>query len=107
MKNDIKVHYTVGYGGKLNYKTMCGQEIHSHSKTESATINPVEVTCIPCQLTDEWAEDLGYCTGRLKNELPRRIYLESDILHASELRTAQREVADLCDEINSKYIRRV
>lgn len=100
-------HYTVGYGGKLNYATMCGKEIHSHSNLEGATIDPKEVTCKKCLATSEWKEDYGYSTGVTKTNIKRRIYLESDVLHASELRSAQREVSGLCDEMGVKYIRRV
>jgi hypothetical protein len=32
------IHYTEGYGGKLNYITICGKEISSHSEKEKATL---------------------------------------------------------------------
>jgi hypothetical protein len=100
-------HYTKGYGGSLNYLTTCGKEIHSHSETETASINPVVVTCKKCLATDEWKEDYGHSTGETITDIKRRIYLESDILHASELRNAQRSVAYICDEKKVKYIKRV
>lgn len=102
-----KVHYTDGYGGKLNYVTTCGEEIHSHSETDGASIDPMKVTCKKCLAAKEWAEDYGHSTGVTKTNIKRRIYLESDILHASELRTAQNKVSDLCDDKGVKYIRRV
>lgn len=108
MKKIIKkVHYTVGYGGKLNYVTTCGEEIHSHSDTDGASIDPMKVTCKKCLSTKEWAEDYGHSTGVTKTDIKRRIYLESDILHASELERAQRSVSRLCDEKKVEYIRRV
>lgn len=99
-------HYTAGYGGNLNYLTTCGKEIHSHSETDKASIDPAKVTCKNCKSTAEWKEDFGYSTGKLKEET-RRIFIESDILHADELRDAQREVALLCEDRGVKYTRRV
>jgi len=99
-------HYTNGYGGKLNYVTTCGKEIHSHSETESATIDPYKVTCKACKKSFDFLEDLL----RKESDLPgvkRRIYLESDVLHATELSRAQDEVGDLCLEKGDKFIRRV
>lgn len=101
------IHYTLGYGGKLNYHTTCGKEIHSHSDTESATINPGLVTCEKCLESKEWKDDLGHSTGETVTDIKRRIYLESDILHADELRSAQREVANMCDDKKVKYTNRV
>jgi hypothetical protein len=101
------IHYTEGYGGKLNYHTTCGKEIHSHSKEESASINPVLVTCKKCMAKKEWKEDYGHSTGETVTDIKRRIYIESDILHADELRNAKRTVANLCDDKNEKYIKRV
>lgn len=105
--NNKVIHYTIGYGGKLNYHTTCGKEIHSHSEKEDATIDPAEVNCKKCTSTKEWKEDYGHSTGTIKTTIKRRIYLESDILHASELQSAQRKVYRLCDEKKAKCIRRV
>jgi hypothetical protein len=100
------VHYTDGYGGKLNYKTYCGKEIHSHSETEDASIDPSEVTCNDCKGNEKLIEDLA--DSQTPNSgIRRRIYLESDVLHADELRSSQREVAQLCEEKHEKYVRRV
>lgn len=101
------IHYTVGYGGNLNYQTICGKEIHSHSEKDGASITPSEVNCKKCIKSEVWIEDFGHSTGKTKTEIKRRIYIESDILHASEFRDAQRDVADLCDQKNEKYIKRV
>jgi len=100
------IHYTVGYGGKLNYLTTCGKEIHSHDEAETATIDPAKVDCEKCKLNKEWREDLAYSTGFLKEDV-RRIYIESDILSAEEVRRVQREVKDLCDTAAVKCTRRV
>lgn len=102
-----KIHYTEGYGGNYNYATACGKEIHSHSKTEDATIDPRLVTCKACMKTEVWKEDHGHSTGATKTSIKRRIYIESDILHADELHDAQRTVVRLCEEKSSKYIKRV
>lgn len=102
-----KIHYTEGYGGKYNYKTMCGKEIHSHSETEDATVDPSQVTCNDCRETKVWVVDFGHSTGETKTDIKRRIFIESDILHADELRTAQKRVAGLCDDRSSPYIKRV
>lgn len=101
-----KIHYTEGYGGKLNYLTTCGKEIHSHSEKESATIDPDEVTCGKCKKTRELIEDLA---AKIKDipGVKRRIYIESDVLSADEVRQAQRTVIGLCDDIGAKYTRRV
>jgi hypothetical protein len=101
------IHYTHGYGGKLNYLTICGLEIHSHSDTDGATIDPVEVSCKKCRKTAEWIEDYGYSTGETKTDIKRRIFIESDILHADELERAQRQVYRLCNDNGVKHIRRV
>lgn len=100
------IHYTAGYGGKLNYLTTCGNEIHIPSETESATIDPAEVTCKKCKSTPEWKDDFGYRTGELKESV-RRIFIESDVIHADELRNAQNTVRSLCDDKGSECTRRV
>lgn len=100
-------HYTVGYGGKLNYITICGKEIHSHDEKETATIDPLQVTCKECIATKVFKEDFGHSSGTIKTSIKRRIYIESDILHADEFRDAQRAVASLCKENGVKCIKRV
>ena len=101
------IHYTDGYGGELNYHTTCGKEIHSHDDNEDAKIDPTLVTCEDCKKTDKWKEDYGYATGETETDTKRRIYIESDVLHASELRRAQREVKDLCKEKGEDFIPRI
>ena len=101
------VHYTNGYGGNYNYATSCGEEIHSHSKTDSATIDPREVTCQKCMANKVWVDDYGHSTGVAKTNAKRRIYIESDILHVDEIRNAQREVEEICEEKSAECIKRV
>lgn len=101
------VHYTNGYGGSYNYSTSCGLEIHSHSKTDTATIHPSKVTCEKCRATDIWVEDYGHSSGETKTDARRRIYIESDILHVDEIRTAQRTVREICKEKSAACIKRV
>lgn len=101
-----KIHYTVGYGGKLNYHTTCGKEIHSHSKTEDASIDPAKVNCKKCMANKDWKEDLED-SKKDRPGIKRRIYLESDFLHASELERAQNTVEGLCETKKVKYVRRV
>jgi hypothetical protein len=55
-----KIHYTEGYGCKLNYLTTCGKEIHSHSETDSATIDPTKVTCKDCKKVKEWKDQIHW-----------------------------------------------
>lgn len=100
------IHYTEGYGGKLNYKTICGKEIHSHDEKDKATIHPDKVNCKECKKSDKWEEDYNALSDFNPN-IKRRVYLESDVLSASELRSAQREVYDLCKEKNEKCVKRV
>lgn len=98
-----KIHYSNGYGGQLNYHTLCGKEIHSHDEKEQATIHPELVTCTTCKKTKEWIEDSKPLTSGIKH----RIFIESDIIHASEISRAQDDVAELCDAKGEKYVRRV
>jgi hypothetical protein len=101
------IHYTDGYGGNYNYSTACGQEIHSHSKTDDATIDPALVTCDKCKASDNWVENYGHSSGQTKTNIKRRIYIESDILHADEIRTAQREVEAIWKEKSVECIKRI
>jgi hypothetical protein len=101
------IHYTNGYGGKYNYATSCGEEIDSHSKTDGATIDPAEVTCEKCKATEAWGEDYGYSSGNTITSIKRRIYIESDILHVTEIRDAQREVRGICKAKSAEFIKRV
>lgn len=100
------IHYTVGYGGNLNYLTTCGKEIHSHSELETASIDPASVTCKKCKSKQEWKDDFGHSTGQVAEKI-RRIFIESDIVHADELRSAQRDVASLCEDRGEKCTKRV
>jgi hypothetical protein len=101
------IHYTWGYGGNLNYNTICGKDIHSHSDTEGADIDPTKVTCDKCKSTDEWKIDHGHATGETKTDIKRRIYIESDIVSASELRRAQNKIGRTLEEQNIKFVPRV
>lgn len=105
------IHYTNGYGGKLNYITICEKEIHSHSKTEDATIDPKKVNCVDCRKSKIWNEDLKDYTDffdtQTKDEIKKRIFIESDILSESELKTVQRSVANILEQKGEKYVRRV
>ncbi len=101
------IHYTVGYGGKLNYHTICGIEHHSHSETEESVIQPEKVTCKKCKATEQWKEDVGHATGKTKTDIKRRIFIESDVLAADELKQAQRQVRYILDDKKEKYIKRI
>lgn len=101
------VHYTCGYEGKYTYNTICGEEIDSHSKTDIATISPENVTCEKCKAYEKWTEDYGHSSGEIKTSIKRRIYIESDILHVSEIRNAQREVREICKSKGAEFIKRV
>lgn len=102
-----KIHYTEGYGGNFNYSTFCGKEIHSHSKTEGADINPTEVTCKKCMASKEFIEDLKNCLGVGDAGIKRRIFIESDILRVDEIQSAQNAVEYLCESKGVKFVRRV
>lgn len=100
-------HYTNGYSGSLNYRTTCGKEIHSHDKKEHATIHPKEVTCKKCLATQKWVNDYDALIHINMPDIKRRIYIESDVLHADELSDAQETVLRLCKSKKVKYVNRV
>lgn len=100
------IHYTEGYGGKLNYFTTCGKEIHSHSDKDDAVIDPAKVTCEDCKKTKQWKED-SFEAANINPDIKRRIFIESDILHTSALHCAQLEVSRILEEKNVKHTTRV
>lgn len=91
MENKI-IHYALGYGGNLNYNCICGKEIHSHSKEESARIDLSLVDCPDCLENKIYLQDLAEVNS---SDFKRRIYIESDILSSTELRSAQRDVRNI------------
>lgn len=100
------MHYTEGYAGKLNYFTFCKKEIYSHSETDRATVDPKLVTCPKCKKDKrfliDWADN-----STIYPDIKRRIFIESDILHTSEIHSTQRTVARLCATKRVKCVRRV
>jgi hypothetical protein len=106
VKKSTSTHYTDGYEGKYNYKTYCDKEVHSHDEKNPTTVDPTEVTCEACKNNPKWEQDLSDTLMLIPN-IKRRIFIQSDIVHASEVRSIQRTVADLCKQNKSKFVRRV
>ncbi len=106
-KLKVTTHYTEGYGGNYNYPTTCGKDIHTHSDTDKHTIDPAKVDCKKCKATKEWKQDYKDYTTMVNPNIKRRIYLQSDFLHITELHSAQCEVEGLCVERKEKFVRRI
>lgn len=96
------IHYTrTGYNGDFTYDSICGK------KVKNAYSSPEKTTCKKCLETPTFKSDLNEWTGKGDTTVKRRIFIESDILQADELCSAQGEVADFLDEKKIKYIDRV
>lgn len=86
------IHYSrYGYNGDLTHTSVCGKKVKSNQDKETTTIHPKEVNCKKCFATKEYQTDLSDF-NITKVDTKRRIYIESDILHADEFTTAQRSV---------------
>jgi len=98
------IHYSqAGYNGDHTYTSICGKKV----KGEEVTVHPEKATCSKCLGTPEFKTDHNDSVGKAKTTIKRRIFIESDILHADEFRNAQREIASLVKEKGLKCVNRV
>jgi len=98
------VHYSrTGYNGDYTYTSVCGKNVHTHKDNEEISVSPELANCKECLATSEYKAD----TSEAKSGIKIRIYIESDILHASEFRSAQREVLDFAKEQGLECVDRV
>lgn len=98
------IHYSrYGYNGDYTYTSACGNRIKTHQEAERCSIYPEETNCDKCKETIVFKSDLQSKQEGIKV----RIYLESDILSASEFRGSQREVLLLVKEQGLKCVDRV
>lgn len=102
-----KIHYSrYGYEGNYTYVSVCGKEVKTHQDKEGSSINPLEANCKKCLETKEYITDKNDCLNTPDN-IKRRIYIESDILHADELRGAQRSVRNFLKKDGLEYVERM
>ncbi len=103
-----KIHYSrTGYNGDFTYTSVCGKKVKTHQDNEESTIHPEEANCKKCIKTVQYKTDLNDCVGKGDTTIKRRIFIESDILQADELRSAQGDVADFIEKEGLKYVDRV
>lgn len=99
-----EIHYTrTGYNGDYTYDSICGKKV----KGENISVNPEKTTCTKCLAHSNHKTDLNEWQGKGNTSLKRRIFIESDILKADELRGAQREAYELSEQMGEKCIERV
>lgn len=98
------IHYTrTGYNGDLTHTSICGKKV----KGEDVDVNPEKATCEKCMQHPKFKVDLQEHKGEGDLSIKRRIFIESDILHADELRSAQRDAHDLADKRGLKVVDKV
>lgn len=98
------VHYSrAGYNGDYTYDSVCGQKVKTHQEYERTSIHPEEANCKKCLATREYNVDTKKATSGVKT----RIYIESDILHADEFHSAQREASDFAKTNKERCVDRV
>lgn len=101
------IHYSrTGYNGNYTYTSVCGQEIKTHQDNETSEISPDKANCKKCLATKEYKTDLTDLTNT-SSDIKRRIYIESDILQASEFKQSQRQVRDIVKDAGLKTVDRV
>lgn len=101
------IHYSrTGYNGGYTYTSVCDKEVKTHQDNEESITNPQGANCKKCMATKEYKTDLNdYSTKG--GEIKRRIYIESDNLHADEFSSAQDNVLTFLKKDNLKYVDRV
>ena len=98
------LHYTrTGYNGDYTYTSICGKKI----KGENSTSSPDKANCKKCIDHDKYKIDLNDFLGNGDPTIKRRIFIESDILKADELRSAQREAYDFAEKQGLKCVDKV
>ncbi len=98
------IHYTrTGYNGDFTHTTICGKKV----KGNAVSVEPEKATCKKCIGDSKFKDDLGHSLGKIKTDIKRRIFIESDILHSDEVQDAQREVYSLAKSKGLKCVDRV
>lgn len=98
------IHYSrEGYNGDYTYTSVCGEQVRTHQKDIDTTIYPELANCKKCIATKQYKEDTRMTPPGVKV----RIYIESDILQASEFRDAQRTVAQIAKKNKEKCVPRI
>ncbi len=101
------LHYSrEGYEGNYLYTSVCGKDVEANQNNEGSTIHPEMANCKECLATKELKTDIKALKNTTSN-IKRRIYIESDILHADEFRTAQDTVSDFVKRDKLKCVERV
>ncbi len=101
------IHYSrEGYNGDYTYTSVCGKRVNSHLENEDCSVHPQDANCKECFATKEYQTDLSDFNSTAISVI-RRIYIESDILHADEFRSAQCEVFDFAKKQKLKCVDRV
>lgn len=99
-----KIHYSrTGYNGDFTYDTICDKKV----KSDVVSVSPNKTTCDECLQNEKHKIDLNDFLGNGDPEIKRRIYIESDILQATELYSAQRETFDFAEKKGLKCVDRV
>ena len=100
------IHYSrYGYNGDMTYTSVCGEIVKSHQNNIDTTVHPEKANCIECMRTNSYQVDL-YDFHQTEKGMKRRIYIESDILKASELRSASRDVHYWAEGLGEKVVER-
>lgn len=98
------IHYSrTGYNGDHTYDTICGEKV----KGQECSSSPADTTCEKCLEHEKHKIDLADFLGQGDASIKRRIYIESDILQASELRSAQRAADEFAEKRGLAYVDRV
>lgn len=101
------IHYSrYGYNGDLTYTSVCGKKVKSHLENEMCSIHPEKTNCKECKNTKEYKSDWTD-TYNTSSDIKRRIYIESDILHKNEFKSAQNKVEDFAKDNGLKCVDRV
>lgn len=104
MKKDNTIHYTrTGYNGDFTYDSICGKKV----KGENVSVSPLEATCKKCLEHPKLKIDLDDWTGKGDSSIRKRIFIESDILKADELGSAQRKAKRMAEANGLKCVDRV
>ncbi len=89
----MKLHYSrEGYEGNYTYISVCGKKVKTHQEKEGSTVHPNKANCKKCLATKVYQTDLNDLNTN--SDIKRRIFISSDLLNATEFRSAQFEVYD-------------
>lgn len=100
-------HYSrTGYNGNYTYTSVCGKKVKTHQDHEDSSVDPEEANCPKCLATNKFKTDLSD-QKETGNGIKRRIFIESDILQASELAGVQNTVHHFVKEKGQKCVDRI